>query len=134
MAEALMTNVLRSIPLAVVLMLAPLMRLVRAQQFSPGQATIKNRIIKRSNSNVIIKLRNGTELRGRITGTSENMFRLKEDRSRFSRDISYYEVLKIKNGGGLSQGAKFGILTGILTGTVLIGLLVGMKHPEPVRR
>ena len=131
--EALMKNLFRSIPLSLVLLLMPLTRLVRAQQLSPSQTSIKSRIIKRANSNVIIKLRNGTELRGRITATSENMFRLKEDRSRFSRDINYNDVIKLKNGRGLSQGAKFGILTGILTGTVLIGLLVGMKHPEPVR-
>lgn len=129
-----MRNLLRSIPLTLVLLLVPLTRMVRAQQLSPSQTTMKNRLIKRANSNVTIKLRNGTELRGRITGTSENMFRIKEDRSRFSRDINYDDVLQIKNGRGLSRGAKLGILTGIITGTVLIGLLVGMKHPEPVRR
>jgi small nuclear ribonucleoprotein (snRNP)-like protein len=128
-----MIKLLRSIPLTLVLLLAPLTRVVRAQHFSSSEITIKNKLLKRVNSNVVIQLRNGSELRGRITSTSENMFRLKEDRSSYSRDIYFSDVLKIKNGGSLSKGAKFGILTGILTGTVLIGLLIGMKNPQPAR-
>jgi small nuclear ribonucleoprotein (snRNP)-like protein len=128
-----MIKLLRSLPLTLVLLLAPLTRVVSAQQFKTADTTIKNKLLKRVNSNVVIQLRNGSELRGRITGTSENMFRIKEDRARYHRDVNYSDVLRIKSGRGLSKGAKFGILTGILTGTVLIGLLVGLKNPQPAR-
>src|ERR1044072_1001301 len=125
-----MTNILRSIPLAIVLLLTPLIRVARAQQLTPHASDIKEKILKRGNSQVTIKLLNGSVLKGRVTQTSENMFTLKEDKTKYHRDISFAEVLEVK-GGGLSKGAKFGILTGILTGAVLIGVLVGLKKPAP---
>lgn len=128
-----MSNFLRSVPLTLVLLLAPLTRVVRGQQFSPRESTVKKQILKHVNSNVIIHLRDGSKMWGRITATSENMFRIKDDRSRFSRDVNFSDVTQVKSAGSLSKGAKFGILTGLLTGTVLIGLLVGMKEPAPVR-
>jgi small nuclear ribonucleoprotein (snRNP)-like protein len=126
-----MTKILRSIPLALVLLLTPLIRVARAQQLTPRASDVKNKILRRVNSNVTVKLINGTELKGRITQTSENMFTLREDKTKYSRDISFAEVLQVKGGGGLSKGAKFGILTGILTGAVLIGVLVSLKRPAP---
>lgn len=124
-----MTNLLRSIPLAITLLLAPLIRLVEAQQLAPSETTMKNKILKRMNTNVTIVLRNGGELRGRITQASENMFTIKEDRTRHQRDVYFTDVMRLKS-GGMSKGAKFGILTGLITGTVLIGALMSLKS-EP---
>ena len=124
-----MTNLIRSIPLAITLLLAPLIRLIEAQQLAPGETTMKNKILKRMNSNVTVVLRNGAEVKGRITQASENMFTIKEHQSRHQRDISFADVARLKS-GGLSNGAKFGILTGLITGTVLIGALMSLKS-EP---
>jgi small nuclear ribonucleoprotein (snRNP)-like protein len=118
------------------LILAPIGRLVRSQQLTASDAEsnrIKTEIVRRvknQNSNVTIRFRNGNELKGRIIGTSENMFTLKEDKSRHHRDINFSDVVKVK-GGGLSRGAKFGILTGILAGAVVIGALMSLKHSDP---
>lgn len=118
------------------LILAPIGRLVRSQQLTASDAEsnrIKTEIIRRvknQNSNVTIRFRNGNELKGRIIGTSENMFTLKEDKSRHHRDINFSDVVKV-TGGGLSRGAKFGILTGILAGAVVIGALMSLKHSDP---
>jgi len=131
-----MNKLLRSIPLAVMLILAPIGRIVRSQQLTASDADanrIKTEIVRRvknQNPNVTIRLRNGNELKGRITGTSENMFTLKEESTRHHRDINFSDVVKVK-GGGLSRGAKFGILTGILAGSVLIGALMSLKHSDP---
>ena len=113
----------------------PIGRLVRSQQLTASDADanrIKTEIVRRvknQNPNVTIRLRNGNELKGRITGTSENMFTLK-DESRHHRDINFSDVVEVK-GGGLSRGAKFGILTGILAGAVVIGALMSLKHSDP---
>jgi small nuclear ribonucleoprotein (snRNP)-like protein len=131
-----MNKLLRSIPLAVMLILAPIGRLVRSQQLTASDADanrIKTEIVRRvknQNPNVTIRLRNGNELKGRITGTSENMFTLKEESTRHHRDINFSDVVKVKS-GGLSRGAKFGILTGLLAGSVLIGALMSLKHSDP---
>jgi small nuclear ribonucleoprotein (snRNP)-like protein len=96
-------------------------------------AKVKAEIVKRvrgDKSRVTIKLRNGSELRGRITQTSDGMFTLRQDKTRGERDISYAEVVKVK-GQGLSRGAKFGILTAIVAGAVVIGALISLKNFEP---
>ena len=111
------------------LLLAPLIRLVEAQQLAPSETTMKKKILKRMNSNVTVVLRNGAEVKGRITQASENMFTIREDRNRHQRDITFADVVRLKS-GGMSKGAKFGILTGLITGTVLIGALMSLKS-EP---
>jgi small nuclear ribonucleoprotein (snRNP)-like protein len=94
---------------------------------------MKSKILKRMNSNVTVVLRNGTEVKGRITQASENMFTIKENRSRHQRDISFADVTKLKS-GGMSRGAKLGVLTGLISGTFLIGALMNLKtEPAGVR-
>jgi small nuclear ribonucleoprotein (snRNP)-like protein len=129
-----MKKLLQSTLLTLVLIVTPLCRLVRAQQLAASAAAmskVKADIAKRLKNgftNVTIKLRNGSELRGRITQTSETMFTLKEDKTRNRHDISYVDVFRIR-GGGLSQGAKLGILTSIISGSVVFGVLMSLKSP-----
>jgi hypothetical protein len=119
------------------LLLAPLRRAALAQRrlADSGVARIKTDIARRlrdANTNVTVKLRGGSELKGRITHAAENMFTLKVKNSGFQRDISYADVSKV-NGQGLSKGAKFGILTGIISGAVIIGALISLKHFDPFK-
>lgn len=126
-------NKLMSVLFVVALVLAPVRRAALAQQLTdPGVVRIKTDVARRlrdQKTNVTVKLRNGSELKGRITQAAENMFTLKEKRG-IQRDISYSDVTKVK-GQGLSKGAKFGILTGIIAGAVVIGALVSMKNFDP---
>lgn len=117
------------------LLLAPFRRAALAQQrlADSGVERIKTDIARRlrdAKTNVTVKLRGGSELKGRITHAAENMFTLKVKNSGFQRDISYADVSKV-NGQGLSKGAKFGILTGILAGAVIIGALISLKNFDP---
>jgi hypothetical protein len=59
------------------------------------------------------------------------VFTLKE-KAGTQRDISYADVTKVK-GRGLSNGAKFGILTGIVAGAVIIGALINLKNFDPFK-
>jgi hypothetical protein len=127
-------NKLMTITLSLVLLLLPTSRIALSQHHlgAPTQvAKIKADIVRRIQSQVTVRLANGSELRGRITATAENMFTIREDKARNPRHLSYSEVTRV-NGRGLSRGAKFGILTAILTGTVLIGAFVSLKKTDRV--
>ena len=130
-----MNRIAGSFVMSLVLILVPVGPLVYGQGTSNEAQTarIKAEITKRASNEkslVTIRLRNGSEVRGRITQTSENMFTLREDKARGQRDFNYSEVMKIK-GRGLSRGAKFGILTAIVTGAVVIGALISLKKFDP---
>ena len=120
--------------LAVALLLFPVRRVALAQRLADSCVVkIKSDVAKRlreARTSVTVSLRNGSQLKGRITQAAENMFTLREKDSRTQHDISYADVTKLK-GAGLSRGAKFGILTGIITGAVIIGALINMKHFDP---
>ena len=126
-------NKLMSGVLMLALVLLPIRRAALAQQrlADQGVVKIKTDIAKRlrdAKTNVTVRLRDGSELKGRITQAAENMFTLKAKNSQ--RDISYADVTKVK-GNGLSKGAKFGILTGFIAGAVIIGALISLKNSDP---
>jgi small nuclear ribonucleoprotein (snRNP)-like protein len=128
-----MNRLLGSFVLAVGLMLFPVGQLVCGQQQTNDAtqlARVKAEIAKSDKLRVTIKLRNGSELKGRITQSSDNTFTLRQDKTSSQRDISYAEVVKVK-GQGLSRGAKFGILTAIVAGAVVIGALISLKNFDP---
>jgi len=122
--------------LMLVLVLSPIARTALAQQLTdPTVAKVRAEIVRRfrdERRNVTLRLRNGSELTGRITQAAENWFSLKEKTNGTQRDISYADVTKVK-GKGLSKGAKFGILTGIIAGAVIIGALISLKHIDPFK-
>ena len=126
-------NKLMSGVLMLVLVLLPVRRAALGQQrlTDPSVVRIKTDIAKRlrdAKTNVTVRLRDGSELKGRITQAAENMFTLKAKNTQ--RDISYADVTKVK-GNGLSKGAKFGILTGFIAGAVIIGALISLKNFDP---
>jgi len=125
-------NKLMSGVLMLVLVLLPVRRAALGQQrLADPVAKIKTDIARRlrdAKTNVTVRLRDGSELKGRITQAAENMFTLKQKNSQ--RDISYADVTKVK-GNGLSKGAKFGILTGFIAGAVIIGALISLKNFDP---
>lgn len=130
-------NKLMPVLLMLALILCPVPRAALAQQqlTDPSVVKIKTDIARRlrdQKTNVTVRLRNGSELKGRLTQAAENMFTLKEKRTGAPRDISYADVIKMK-GQALSKGAKFGILTGIIAGAVIIGALISLKNFDPFK-
>lgn len=120
--------------LMLALVLSPIRRAALAQQQSTDQSVVKiktdvARRLRDEKTNVTVRLRNGSELKGRITKAADNMFTIKE-KTGSQRDIGYADVTKV-NGKGLSKGAKFGILTGIIAGAVIIGAIISMKNFDP---
>jgi sRNA-binding regulator protein Hfq len=124
-------NKLMPVLLMLALTVSPVPRAALAQQQLTDQK-IKTDIARRlrdAKTNVAVRLRNGSELKGKITQAAENVFTLKE-KTGTHRDISYADVMKVQ-GRGLSKGAKFGILTGIIAGAVIIGALISLKNFDP---
>jgi small nuclear ribonucleoprotein (snRNP)-like protein len=130
-------NKLMPVLLMLALILSPVPRAALAQQqlTDPGVVKIKTDIGRRwrnEKTNVTVTLRNGSELKGRITQAAENMFTLKDKNTGAQRDVSYADVTKVK-GRGLSKGAKFGILTAIVAGAVIIGALISLRNFDPFK-
>jgi small nuclear ribonucleoprotein (snRNP)-like protein len=126
-------NKLMPVLLMLALILFPVPRALAQELTDPSVVKVKTDIARRlrdAKTNVTVRLRNGSELKGRITQAAESMFTLKEKNTRTQRDISYADVTKVK-GQGLSKGAKFGILTGIIAGAVIIGALISLKNFDP---
>lgn len=129
-------NKLMPVVLMLALVLFPFRRAALAQQglTDRGVERIKLDIARRfrdAKTNVTVRLRNGSELKGRLTQAAENMFTIRE-KSGARRDISYADVSRVR-GQGLSKGAKFGILTGIIAGAVIIGALISLKNTDPFK-
>ena len=130
-------NKLIPVLLMMALVLFPVPRAALAQQQLSDSTVVKvrtdiERRLRDAKTNVTVRLRNGSELKGRITQAAENMFTLKEKNGGTQRHISYADVTRLK-GQGLSKGAKFGILTGILAGAVIIGALISLKNIDPFK-
>ena len=130
-------NKIMPVLLMLALIVSPVPKKAVAQQqlTDPGVLRIKTDIARRmriARTTVTVSLRNGSELKGRITQAAENMFTLKENNTGTQRDVSYADVTKVK-GRGLSKGAKFGILTGIIAGAVIIGALISLRNFDPFK-
>ena len=121
--------------LALIVSPVPKKAVAQQQLTDRGVLRIKTDIARRmriARTTVTVSLRNGSELKGRITQAAENMFTLKENNTGTQRDVSYADVTKVK-GRGLSKGAKFGILTGIIAGAVIIGALISLRNFDPFK-
>lgn len=82
-------------------------------------AKVKAEVTRRVDKNedrVKIKLRNGSEVKGRITQTAENGFTLTDEKSGARTDVSYTDVQKL-SGRGMSKKTKIAIGVGAAVAT-----------------
>ncbi len=75
-----------------------------------------NRRLDKNESRVKVKLRNGSEVKGRITQTAENSFTLTDEKTGAKSDISYADVEKL-SGRGWSKKTKIAIGVGAAVAT-----------------
>lgn len=75
-----------------------------------------NRRLDKNENRVKIKLRNGSEVKGRITQTAENSFTLTDEKTGSKSDISYTDVEKL-SGRGWSKKTKIAIGVGAAAAT-----------------
>jgi sRNA-binding regulator protein Hfq len=87
----------------------------RAQSTLNTGTKAKTEVVSRLNkkeTRVKVKLRNGSEVKGRITQTGENGFTLTDEKTGSHSDIVYADVLNVE-GRGMSKKKKALIAVGI---------------------
>jgi small nuclear ribonucleoprotein (snRNP)-like protein len=125
----------KSLTLAVMLVLAPLVQLAHAQTQSNGPnqtEKIKSEVTRRiagKKDHVNIELRNGDKLKGRLERADDSKFTLRQDKSDNKLELSYSDVAKIK-GQGLGKGAKIGIIVVIAVVAVGVAAYVSIRNTD----
>jgi len=77
---------------------------------SKAKAEVVNRLNKKE-TRVKVKLRNGSEMKGRITQSGENSFTLTDEKTGNRSDIAYTDVMNVE-GRGMSKKKKTFIAIG----------------------
>jgi len=110
--------------LALAIVLSSFGPAARAQSTLNAESKAKAEVIDRLNkkeTRVKVKLRNGSEMKGRITQTGDNSFTLTDEKTKANSDIVYADVLNIE-GRGMSKTKKTLIAVGI--GTAIFAAMV----------
>jgi small nuclear ribonucleoprotein (snRNP)-like protein len=133
--EILMTRLFLTLSLGVLLALAPLGPAAHAQQQSSDTnetAKVKSEVARRTSDNkerVKVKLRNGSELKGRITQSSENSFTVTDEKTGSKTDIGYSDVAKL-DGRGMGRGKKFGLIAGVTIVALVAIVAIGVATSD----
>ena len=121
-----MTRRLLTLSLAFAIVLTPLGPAVQAK---PSKLTPKAEIEKRLTKKEIrvkVKLNNGSELKGRITQSSENGFTLSDEKSGNKTEVAYADVQNVE-GRGMSKKKKAFIITGVLVGLAVTAVILARR-------
>ena len=125
-----MKRTLTTLFLAYALVLSGLGPAARAQSNLNAETKAKTEVADRLNkkeTRVKVKLRNGSEMKGRITQSSENSFTLTDEKTRNNSEIAYADVVNVE-GRGMSKKKKTFIAVG--AGFVIFAALLayGFTH------
>jgi len=109
-----MKRTLTTLFLAYALILSTFGPTARAQSTLNAETKAKTEVVNRLNkkeTRVKVKLRNGSEMKGRITQSSENSFTLTDEKTGSRSDIAYADVVNVE-GRGMSKKKKTFIAIG----------------------
>ena len=110
-----MKRTLTTLFLAYALVLSSFGPAARAQSNLNAATKAKAEVVDRLNkkeTRVKVKLRNGSEVKGRITQSGENSFTLTDEKTHSASDIVYADVLNVE-GRGMSKKKKTFIAIGV---------------------
>jgi hypothetical protein len=126
-----MTRRLLTLSLAFAIVLSPLGPAAHGRK-KPDQtpdkvkAEVESRITKKE-EHVKVKLRSGSEVRGRITQSNANGFTVVEDKSGSRTEIAYADVSNVE-GRGMSKTKKTMIGVGIGAGVFIALVAYALTH------
>jgi len=109
-----MKRTLTTLFLAYAVVLSTLGPAARAQSSLNAETKAKAEVVDRLNkkeTRVKVKLRNGSEVKGRITQSSDNSFTLTDEKTGSRSDIAYADVVNVE-GRGMSKKKKTFIAIG----------------------
>ena len=126
-----MTRRLLTLSLAFAIVLTPLGPAVHARK-KPDQTPdrVKTEVesrLRKKEEHVKVKLRSGSEVKGRITQSSENGFTVIEDKSGNTTQIAYADVSNVE-GRGMSKTKKTLIGVGIGVGVFAALVAYALTH------
>ena len=110
-----MKRTLTTLFLAYAIVLSSFGPAARAQSNLNAATKAKAEVVDRLNkkeTRVKVKLRNGSEVKGRITQSGENSFTLTDEKTHSASDIVYADVLNVE-GRGMSKKKKTFIAIGV---------------------
>ena len=116
--------------LALVIFVSSFGPVARAQSTLNAETKAKAEVVDRLNrkeTRVKVKLRNGSEMKGRITQSSENGFTLTDEKSGNRSDIAYTDVVNVE-GRGMSKKKKMFIAIGAGAAIFAAVLAYGFTH------
>jgi sRNA-binding regulator protein Hfq len=127
----MMKRTLTTLFLALAIALAPFGPVVRGQQAHVSETTklkaeVEKRLSKKE-ARVKVKLRNGSQVKGRITQSSANGFTLTDEKTGSHSDLAYADVLAVE-GRGMSKKKKILIATGIGVGLVIVVVALALTQ------
>ena len=109
-----MKRTLTTLFLAHAIVLSTLGPAARAQSTLNAETKAKTEVVDRLNkkeTRVKVKLRNGSEVKGRITQSAENSFTLTDEKTKTKSEIAYADVVNVE-GRGMSKKKKMFIAIG----------------------
>ncbi len=109
-----MKRTLTTLFLAHAIVLSTLGPAARAQSSLNAETKAKAEVVDRLNkkeTRVKVKMRNGSEVKGRITQSSDNSFTLTDEKTGNKSDIAYADVVNVE-GRGMSKKKKMFIAIG----------------------
>lgn len=127
---------IKAIVLALIVALVPLVQTARGEsQSTAGDQTakVKSEVSKRlanKKTRVQVKLRDGSQLKGRLEQATDDGFTLTEDKTNKKLELAYSAVEKV-SGRGMSTMAKVGIGAAVAVGVVAILVVVALKNFDP---
>jgi sRNA-binding regulator protein Hfq len=117
----MMKRTLTTLCLAFVMAFGPIVRgqqqAAHASDTTKLKAEVERRLHKKE-ERVKVKLRNGSQVKGRITKTSDDGFTLTDEKTGGHSDLAYADVLDVE-GRGMSKKKKILIATGIGVGVLI---------------
>jgi hypothetical protein len=127
-----MNRILITFFLALTIVLVPYGPAVRGQ--GPSNPAVETKFktevedrFKRKEERVKVKLRNGSEVKGRIAQTNDNGFSLTDEKTGSRTDIAYTDVLNVE-GRGMSKTKKVAIGIGIGAGVLIAIVAYAITH------
>ncbi|HEV8428590.1 MAG TPA: hypothetical protein VGQ41_11880 [Pyrinomonadaceae bacterium] len=119
------------ISLAFAIVLASFGPAVRAKESKlTPKAEVEKRLNKKE-TRVKVKLNNGSEMKGRLTQSSEDGFTLLDEKTGKNTDIAYADVQNVE-GRGMSKKKKILIATGVVVAVAITALVIALKDLDDI--
>jgi len=101
------------------------------QQIAKIRAAISKRVAD-DKDRVKLQLRDGSEVKGRLSQAGDDSFTLTNDKSGQQTGLNYADVQRV-NGRGLGRGAKIGIIAATVVGVAAILVIKASRDFDPFK-